>query len=170
MMPEKIGVGKIVATHGVRGEVKVLAWTKFPQRFRPGTGLLIQQGENISETTICRVRPMGRHLILKLSGVDDVNHAAALRGAVLKVEPWAVEPLPEGHYYHFQLVGSRVFTVAGEYLGRLTDILTTGANDVYVVQDGKNKEILIPALKTVVREIDLVREEIRVELPPGLRD
>jgi 16S rRNA processing protein RimM len=81
-----------------------------------------------------------------------------------------VEPLPEGHYYIFQLVGSRVYTTGGEFLGILTEVLTTGANDVYVVKGTGKKEILIPALKDVVRKIDLARREMTVALPPGLLD
>ncbi|WP_406678297.1 ribosome maturation factor RimM [Moorella sp. ACPs] len=170
MVPERIDVGKIVATHGVRGEVKVEPWTDFPGRFRPGTRMLLQLGEEIRPVTIAGARPHGRHLILKLAEVNDCDQAGALRGAVLKVEPWEVEPLPEGHYYIFQLVGSRVYTTGGEFLGTLTEVLTTGANDVYVVKGTGKKEILIPALKDVVRKIDLARREITVALPPGLLD
>ncbi|KYH32074.1 ribosome maturation factor RimM [Neomoorella mulderi] len=167
---DRIGVGKIVATHGVRGEVKVEPWTDFLGRFRPGTRLILQRGEEIRPVTVARARPHGRHLILKLAEINDADQAGALRGALLKVEPWEVEPLPEGHYYIFQLVGSRVYTTGGDFLGTLTDVLTTGANDVYVVKGAGKKEILIPALKEVVRKIDLARREISVALPPGLLD
>ncbi len=170
MTLKKIAVGKIVATHGIKGEVKVLIWTDFPQRFRPGTELLIQQEGKTKTVIIRRARISGRHLILKLDGVSDLDHARSLKGAVLEVERWEVEPLPEDRYYHFQLIGSRVFTVTGKYLGNLTDILTTGANDVFVVRDEKNAEILIPALKTVVCNVNLGKGEIRVQLPPGLLD
>jgi len=170
MVQERISVGKIVATHGIQGEVKVIPWTDFPQRFRPGTRLFIQQGDSICNATVAGARSQGRHLIIKLNEFNDASHAGALCGAVLKVEPWEIEPLPEGHYYHFQLVGSRVLTVKGEFLGNLIDILTTGANDVYVVRDETGKEILIPALRTIVHQIDLARREIRVEVPPGLLD
>ncbi|QGP93052.1 Ribosome maturation factor RimM [Neomoorella glycerini] len=170
MGPERIGVGKIVATHGVRGEVKVEPWTDFPGRFRSGTRLLLQQGEEVRPVTVASARSHGRYLILKLAGIDEVGQAVALRGALLQVEPWEVEPLPAGHYYIFQLVGSRVYTSGGDFLGTLTGVLTTGANDVYVVEGAGKKEILIPALKEVVQKIDLARREISVVLPPGLLD
>lgn len=170
MVQERISIGKIVATHGVRGEVKVIPWTDFPQRFRPGTRLFIEQGENIYTATVTGARFQGRHLIIKLKEFNDASHAGVLCGAVLKVEPWEVEPLPEGHYYHFQLVGSRVFTTEGELLGKLVDILSTAANDVYIIRSEAGKEILIPALKSVVRQIDVTKKEISVEVPPGLLD
>jgi 16S rRNA processing protein RimM len=170
MQQERIIVGRITAPYGVQGELKVMLLTDFPQRFRPGTRLFIQQGENTGIGTVVGARYAGKSFILKLAEINDAEHAGALRGAVLQVEPWEVEPLPEGHYYHFQLINSHVFTVAKEYLGRLTDILTTGANDVFVVQDETGKEVLIPALKTVVRRIDLTKKELHVELPPGLLD
>ncbi|WP_258361060.1 ribosome maturation factor RimM [Moorella sulfitireducens (nom. illeg.)] len=170
MVPDRIGVGKIVSTHGVRGEVKVEPWTDFPARFRPGTRMFLQQEEETRLVTITAARSQGRHIILKLAEINDCEEAGALRGAILKVDQGEVEPLPEGHYYIFQLVGSRVYTTGGEFLGTLTEVLTTGANDVYVVLGTGEKEILIPALKEVVRKIDLDRKEITVALPPGLLD
>ncbi|NLW07000.1 MAG: ribosome maturation factor RimM [Clostridia bacterium] len=170
MTKERIVVGRIAAPHGIRGELKVIPLTDFPQRFRPGTRLFIQQGEKTIPTKVTRARHTGSHIILKLAEINDANQAEAVQGAVLQVEPWEVEPLPEGHYYHFQLIGSQVFTVAKDYLGNLTDILTTGANDVYVVRNEDGREILIPALKSVVRRVDLAKKELYVELPPGLLD
>ncbi|WP_338834675.1 Ribosome maturation factor RimM [Moorella humiferrea] len=170
MTEERIGVGKIVAPHGVHGEVKVEPWTDFPERFRPGLKLLLQLGLETRRVTVAGARPHGRHLLLKLEEVNDCNSAEALRGAVLKVEPWEVEPLPEGRYYIFQLLGSRVYSTDGEFLGTLTDVLATGANDVYVVRGNNYKEILLPALKDVVLKIDVSRKEIIVALPPGLLD
>ncbi len=170
MTAARISVGKIVATHGIRGEVKVEPWTDFPERFRPGTRLLLQKGKATGAVTVAAARSHGRHLILQLAGINDLEQAATLPGSVLQVEPWEVEPLPEGHYYIFQLAGSRVYTTGGQFLGTLLDVLTTGANDVYVVRGAGDKEILIPALKEVVAAIDLARKEIRVALPPGLLD
>lgn len=176
MEAERIGVGKIIGTHGVRGEVKVFLLTDFPERFRPGTRLILEQeGAEGREgktfpVTVIRARPGKGNLILKLAEINDADQARAVRGAILKVEPWEVEPLPEGHYYIYQLLGSRVYTTGDEFLGTLEEILTTGANDVYVVRAEGTREILIPALKTVVRRVDLAGKEIRVELPPGLRD
>ncbi|MGI9859792.1 ribosome maturation factor RimM [Moorella naiadis] len=176
MAQELVSVGKITGTHGVQGEVKILPLTDFPERFRPGTRLILvpEGGEGRAfPVTVTRSRPGKGGLILKLAEINDRDQAAAVRGAILKVEPWAVEPLPEGHYYIYQLIGCRVYTQAGDYLGTLTDVLTTGANDVYVVREhdaGNAREVLIPALKEVVRQIDLNTREICVALPPGLLD
>lgn len=173
MTQELVSVGKITGTHGIKGEVKILPLTDFPERFRPGTRLiLIPEGEEgrAFPVTVIRSRFGKGGLILKLAEINDHDQATAVRGATLKVEPWAVEPLPEGHYYIYQLVGCRVYDLDGEYLGILTDVLATGANDVYVVRDNDAGEVLIPALKEVVRQIDLNTREIRVALPPGLLD
>jgi len=176
MVQERISVGIIISTHGVQGEVKVLPLTDFPERFRPGTRLILEQegaAGRALPVTVTRSRPGKGSLILKLAELNDVDRAGAVRGATLKVEPWEVEPLPAGHYYIYQLVGCRVYTTGGDCLGTLIDVLTTGANDVYVVRDndaGDAREVLIPALKQVVRRIDLTAREIQVELPPGLLD
>ncbi|MDN5345424.1 MAG: rRNA processing protein RimM [Clostridia bacterium] len=170
MADARVDVGKIVASHGILGEVKVEPWTDFPERFRPGTRLLLQHKGGTSRVTVREARSQGRYLLLKLAEINDADQARACQGAVLQVEPWEVEPLPPGHYYIFQLLGSRVFTTSGQFLGTLTDVITTGANDVYVVTGAGQKEILIPALKEVVRHINLARREICVEVPPGLLD
>jgi 16S rRNA processing protein RimM len=104
---------------------------------------------------------------LKLSGVDDRNAASALRERFLVVPESELEPLPEGQYYRFQLIGLKVRTTAGAPLGRVNDVLTTGANDVYIVQ-GERGEILVPATDEVIAEIDLEHGEMVIEEVPGL--
>jgi len=170
MVEERISVGKVVATHGIKGEIKVIPLTDFPNRFRPGTRLIAEKGDCITNVTVTRARSQGKQIIIKLAEINDVQLAEKLCGSVLKVEPWEVEPLPEGRYYHFQIIDCKVISTGGVFLGRVTDILTTGANDVYVVQSSNEKEILIPALKTVVKQVNTDKKEIIVELPPGLID
>ncbi|MDK2821045.1 MAG: rRNA processing protein RimM [Clostridia bacterium] len=170
MSQKKIIIGKVINTHGLRGEVKVLPLTDFPERFRSDLKLYLEQGEKIHTVTVNRVRTQGRHLIIKFSEINDANEAEKLRGALLKVEPWEVEPLPPGHYYIFQLVGASVFTTDGDFLGTLREVIATGANDVFVVKNDENKEILIPALKDVVKNIDLDKGKIEIKIIPGLLD
>ncbi|MGI9951072.1 ribosome maturation factor RimM [Moorellaceae bacterium AZ2] len=166
---KRIAVGKVVSTHGHRGEVKVWPWTDFPERFRPGTRLFLH-AQGGACLTVARSRRQGKSVIVQFAEIQDLTAAEKLRGAILEVEPWEVEPLPPGRYYIFQLIGCRVYTEEGELLGELREVQQTGANDVFIVVTPEGKEILIPALKEVVREIDVGQKIIRVKLIPGLLD
>ncbi|GFN23959.1 ribosome maturation factor RimM [Thermanaeromonas sp. C210] len=168
MEKKRIAVGKVVSTHGHRGEVKVWPWTDFPERYRPGTRLFLAQGDTC--LTVARSRQHGKSVIVQFAEIQDLTSAEKLRGAILEVEPWEVEPLPPGRYYIFQLVGCRVYTEEGELLGELRDVQQTGANDVFVVVTPEAGEVLIPAVKEVVREIDVEQGIIRVKPIPGLLD
>ncbi|MCG0277203.1 MAG: ribosome maturation factor RimM [Thermanaeromonas sp.] len=170
MDTKRVAVGKILTTHGHRGEVKIWPWTDFPQRFRPGTKLWLRSRQGSERVTITSSRPHGRHLILKFAEIPDMAAAERLRNAILEVDPWEVEPLPPGRYYVFQLIDCEVFTVEGEFLGKLKDVQKTGANDVFVVVTREGREILLPALKKVVKEIDIHKKIIKVKLLPGLLD
>ncbi|HHP51093.1 MAG TPA: 16S rRNA processing protein RimM [Moorella mulderi] len=167
-MLKRVTVGKIRTAHGIRGEVKVEPLTDFPQRFRPGIRLFIDQGQGERAVTIEKARPHGPLLLVKFKEIQGREEALALRGCLLQVEPWEVEPLPEDHYYIFQLIGCLVYTVEGEYLGILTEVLRTRAHDVYVVTSPEGKEILLPARKELLPLIDVARRRIEVILPPGL--
>jgi len=106
-------------------------------------------------------------VLLTLVGVDDRDAAEALRGQWIYVAIEDALPLGEGEYYHFQIVGLQVITAEGEALGRITEILPTGANDVYVIQ-GPRGEILVPALEGVILNVDLPNGRMIVRLPEGL--
>jgi 16S rRNA processing protein RimM len=109
-------------------------------------------------------------VILTLEEIADRNQAEALKDWEIAIEPEDLEQLPEGRYYIFQLVGLTVFTMEHQELGILTDVLQTGANDVYVVKTAEGKELLLPALKSVVKKIDLQTKEMLVDPLPGLLD
>jgi 16S rRNA processing protein RimM len=111
----------------------------------------------------------GEHHLLHLESVDDRNAAEKYRGAEVRLRSSEIPGLPPGTYYHWQIIGLHVITEEGEPLGRVTEILQTGANDVYVVRGETQGEILIPAIEPVVREIDLEAQTVRVHLLPGLR-
>lgn len=167
MGEEYITVGEIVGTHGYRGAVRLIPHTDFPERFKElGEITVLLRGRRrvfaIEDSFVHR-----RFVILKLRGVDSMDAARELRGGLLQITRDRVRPLPPGHYYLFQIIGLDVYEVGGEYLGRVVDVIKTGANDVYVVRGGKG-EILIPALKNVVREVDPGRGRMTVALPPGL--
>ena len=160
-----IPVGRVLSPRGTGGEVQVEVLSDSPGRFTPG-GVVFLQGKRLVIGG-CSHLSRGR-LALTLEGVYDRGQAEGLRGALLTVPEDMVPSLPEGEYYHFQLVDMDVFTGDGEYLGRITEVLSTGANDVYVVvRDGR--EMLIPAIEDVVVGVDVGGGRMKVELPPGLR-
>ena len=161
--PERLVIGRIIRPWGHRGQVKVERHTDFPQRFRSGVRFLIGQEEYLCEDV---TRPPGA-LVLKLQGVESPEDAEQLRGALLEVPTSQAEPLPQGTYYYYQVLGLEVHTTGGEFLGRVTEILPTGSNDVYVIQ-GPRGEVLIPATGEVVTAVDLDAGRITIEPLPGL--
>lgn len=163
--PEFLIVGHIIAPWGIRGEVKVEVITDFPERFTPGRCVYLDG----SPIQIENCRPHKQHLLVKLATIDSVEAAEKLRGRDLTIPRSELRPLPEGLYYAFQIIGLKVVTTEGETLGRVTDIMTTASNDVYIVE-GRRGEILIPAIEDVVKSIDLRRGKIVIEAIEGLLD
>lgn len=166
---EWVTIGAVTAPHGVRGEVRVMPLTDFPDRFFDLKRVFLLQGATRHEYRVEGVKSLSRGLfLLKLQGVDRREDAERLRRAEVQVPRAEAVPLPPGMYYVFDLVGARVVTVDGQELGLLKDVLTTAANDVYVVEDGDGREVLIPAVSHVVLSIDVDRGEIIVDPPLGL--
>ncbi len=160
-----IVVGVIRSAWGLRGDVSVEPLSDAPDRFAPG-GVLHLKGK---PTRIERARPSKRGLLLKLDAVADRTQAEALRGERLTILPDQAAPLPDGVYYHYQIIGMRVQTDAGEPLGVITEIIVTGGNDVYVIAKPGSRDLLIPALPDVVLDVDVPNALMLVSLPDGLR-
>jgi 16S rRNA processing protein RimM len=156
-------VGQVIRPWGTRGQVKIEVLTDFPQRFRPGVRLLIDDRSYLCEAV---TRPP-KSLVLKLQGVESPEQAEELRSALLEVPTAEAEPLPEGSYYYYQVLGLEVYTTDGDHLGQVAEILPTGSNDVYVVQ-GPRGEVLIPATAEVITALDLKAGRITIEPLPGL--
>jgi 16S rRNA processing protein RimM len=154
--------GRVLAPHGVHGEVKVEPLTDFPARFSPGSVLWLRG----APVRVARSRWQGRTVVLKLEGLDDRNAAEQLRGAELQVMP-SPEGLGEGVYYRDDVIGLRVADEDGTDLGRVADVLRTGSNDVFVVR-GPQGELLLPATDDVVKSVDVEAGRMVIELLPGL--
>ena len=159
-----VTVGRVIAAWGLRGELKVESLSDDPRRFLPGAAVYL----NGSRTTVERSSKAKWGLRLKLDAVNDRTHAESLRGASLTVSRDEVRPLPEGSYHHFQIIDIDVWTEGGEHLGRVREVLTTGANDVYVVRKAGRRDLLLPALSDVVLDFDLDARHMRVRVPEGL--
>ena len=166
MRPEEaeVIVGRVSGAWGLRGDLKIQLLTDFPSRFSPGSVVYLE-GE---PARVERSRPIRGGMLVKLDVVNDRTRAESLGGHFLSIPEREVGPLPEGSYYHFQIIDARVWSDQGEYLGQVAEILTTGSNDVYVVKGSDRKELLIPALEGVILAVDLFQNRITVRLPEGL--
>ncbi len=155
---------------GVRGEVKVEPLTDFPERFAELSRvfLVAPKGKEIP-CPVQSVRRIGKSLVLLLAGYDSPEAAAAISGWLVAVPEEEAVPLPEGAYYHFELVGMEVYAESGEHLGRITDVFTTPANDVYVMRRGKN-EVYLPATKEIIRQVDRAAKRMTIHVMDGLLD
>lgn len=157
----------VVKPHGLRGEVWVDLNTDFPERLPEWPSLEIVGTAGPRQAKVEYVKGIvGGRCIVKLKGAGDRDQAEALRGQLLRIARSEIPPLPEGAYYDFQIVGLRVVTTDGRDLGRVVQIMRTGANDIYET----DTETLIPAVPDVVREIDLEEGQILIEAIEGLLD
>lgn len=161
MSPDLIIIGKIVAPHGVRGDVRVTPLTDFPERFSSMQAVLV--GERL--LPLERVKEHQQFLLLKFRGLDDRNAVEELRGQLLYVTRQEVMPLAAGEYYVFDIIGMNVYTTAGALLGKVSDVLATGSNDVYVVERPKLRPLLVPALKKIVTELDTAKRRMVIQCP-----
>lgn len=154
-MKRDIAIGKIVGTYGHRGMMKVLPLTDFPDRFFEMDRVTLEQDGKQKEYTVAEVKRHKKHVLISLVEVSDMSGAEVLRGSLIKIGREELAPLPEGSYYIFDIIGLKVFTAEGGYIGVVEDVIQTGANDVYVVGTGDLAPVLVPALKDVVREVDI---------------
>lgn len=160
-------IGRIVAPHGLRGEVRVRLETDFPARFEGlRNAWLVHEGA-VAPVVIKGQRPHRGGVLLLLDGVTDAGTAGRLRGAEIAVGRDAVVPLGPDEFYIFEVIGLRARTEDGRILGRVTEVLRGPGNDVYVVR-GPIGQTLIPALRAVVRRVDRAAGEMIVDLPTGL--
>jgi 16S rRNA processing protein RimM len=164
--PVFLAVGKLRRPHGVRGEFWMDVLTDFPERLKPG--VTVFAGENHQVLHISRCRSHGSSLLVTFEELSDPEMAGVLRNEFLYVRSEDIPHLPEGEYYHHQILGLRVVGEKGEGLGRVVDILETGANDVCVVRQDSGAEFLLPIVDSTVLEIDLDKGFMRVHLLEGL--
>ena len=156
---KKVVIGKISAPHGVRGEVRIVPLTDFPERFENLKTVFL---EDDSKMELESVKFSNKFIIAKFKNINSRNDIEIFNGKLLMLNRSDIPSLPEGEYYNFDIIGLEVIDDKGINLGKISEILKTGSNDVYVV-DGE-KQILIPALKKVVKEININDGFMKVEL------
>lgn len=164
-------VGKIVNTHGLQGEIRVISSTDFAEnRFKPGNTLFLFMDENKApiELKIAGHRTHKNFELLTFEGYQNINEVEKFKGGILKIAESQLTPLDENEFYFHEIIGCVVYTVAGEEIGKIREILTPGANDVWVIKGKGGKEILIPYIEQVVKEIDVKNKKILIEPLEGL--
>ena len=169
-MQEYLEIGQIVNTFGVKGMVKVNPFTDDITRFDKLKKVYICKKGKMEEVEIEEVKYHKKMVLLKLKGISNMNDAELQKGSYLKIHRKDAIPLPEGTYFIADLIGLDVYTDDGILLGKVDDIYNTGSNDIYVVKDELGKQILLPAIKDVLKEIDLDNEKITVHIIKGLLD
>jgi len=165
---EWVALSKLVKPHGVQGEIRGVLLTDVLENFRGRATIRWRRGREVQELEIEGIRPHGTLLLFKFKGVDDRDAARELVGGLLEIPLEELVPLPPGEYYWYQLLGLKVYTEEGEYLGELQEIMETGGHDVYVVRK-EGEEILLPAIKEVVKAVVLEEGCMVVHLLEGLR-
>lgn len=169
-MLEYLIVGQLINTHGVKGELKATSQTDDPQRFKKLKWVYIDKNGIMEKYDINGVKFFKQFVIIKFQGVDSIEEAEKLKGFYIKVDRANAVKLPENSFFISDIIGLKVYDENNQLLGELKDVIQTGSNDVYVVRDSDSKEILIPALKSVVKEVSIEEGKISVILPKGLLD
>ena len=167
-----IPVGKVIGVHGLNGTTKVYSYAESLSVFEPNSSILLMSAGGGREIYYIKwVKPHARGILLGLKEITNRDQAQKLVGSEILIERIRLPELENGAFYWCDIIGLSVFSSDGEYLGHVASIIATGSNDVYVVKDpdnSKDNEILIPAIESVVQEIDLERQTMRVDLPEGL--
>lgn len=168
-MADYFVIGDIVNTQGIKGEVRVIPCVDDVTRFELLDRVYLDKKGKITEYQVENIRYHKQFVLLKLIGVNDMTAAEALKGSVVKITEDMAIPCAEDEYYLKDLYDMTVVTDDGEELGIITDVLFTGANDVYVVTPKKGRDILIPAIKQVILDVDIENGKMTVKLLEGLR-
>ena len=167
-MEEYLEIGQIVNTNGLKGLLKVKPLTDDITRFEELETIYIQIHSQLVEKKIEKVRYVKNMVLLKLEGIDDINEAEKYRNLYIKINRKDIKELPENSYLIVDMLKCEVYTEENELLGKMIDVLQTGSNDVYVVKNENGKEILLPAIKDIVKKIDIQNKKIIVKLMEGL--
>ncbi len=166
-----LNVGKIVNTHGIKGEVRVISRTDFPdERYKEGNTLYVETPgiEELEKVTITHHRKHKQFDLLQFAGHDSVSDVERYKGSLLKVSTDQLGELEADEFYYHEIIGCRVVDETGEEIGRIKEILSPGANDVWVVQRKGEKDLLIPYIDGVVLNVNINQQLVKIHLMEGL--
>ena len=163
-------IGKIINTHGLKGEVKISAWTNLPEDFEDFSYALVKGERGEEKLNIEGIKYQKNNLIVKFREINSIEEAQCYKNAVLYLPKEALGELPENVYYIADLLDCEVFSEDGEKIGVLYDIFSTGSNDVYDIRRENAKNLLVPIIDGVVKAVDIENKKIVIKLPEGLED
>lgn len=156
-------IGRIIREWGIKGELLVLPLTYDPKRFKELKDIYIEKNLSLEQKEILEVKPYRENILLKIKECDTPEKAKKYRGAYIKIQRSKSPELPKDTYYYYDIIGMDVYTINGEHLGKIDSIMRAGECDVYTIK-GDKKEYLIPAIKDVIKEINLKSKRMTVEL------
>lgn len=167
-MEDMLQVGVITQTHGVRGEVKVFPTTDDVNRFKKLKQVILDTGKETMPLEIQSVKFFKQFVILKFKGIDNINDIEKYKRCSLYVTREHAVPLEEDEYFIADMIGMKVCTEDGNIFGTLKDVIETGANDVYVIENAEHGEVLVPAIKECIRSVDIEKGQMMIHLMDGL--
>lgn len=167
-MENLLQVGVISSTHGIRGEVKVFPTTDDVKRFKRLKNVILDTGKEHLSLEIEGVKFFKQFAILKFKGIDNINDIEKYKGKSLLVDRANAVRLRKNEYFIVDLIGIEVFTEDGEFFGTMKDVLETGANDVYIIDSEKHGEVLVPAIKQCILNVDIENRKMTIHLLEGL--
>lgn len=163
-------IGQITNTQGINGEVRVFPLTNDPNRFKKLDWVYLsnQNSEELTKYQIEGVRLHNNYVIVKFTDIKTMNEAEMLKGKIIRIPREKAVKLPKDSYFIADLIGMKVYDIDNNYLGIIHDVLETGSNDVYVIKQQEAKDLLIPAIKDVVREVNIDDKKMIIKLIEGL--
>lgn len=167
-MEDMLQVGVITQTHGVRGEVKVFPTTDDVNRFKKLKQVILDTGKKKMPLEIQSVKFFKQFVILKFKGIDNINDIEKYKRCSLYVTREHAVALEEDEYFIADMIGMEVCTEDGNIFGTLKDVIETGANDVYVIENAEHGEVLVPAIKECIRSVDIEKGQMMIHLMDGL--
>lgn len=167
-MEKQLQVGVISSTHGIRGEVKVFPTTNDAARFKQLKKVYLDTGWEQIELQIEQVKFFKQFAILKFKGIDNINDIEKYRGKSLLIDREDAVELEEDEYYIADMLGMEVYTEDGAFFGKLKDVMETGANDVYIIDTQEHGEVLLPAIRDCILDVDVEKSRMTIHLMEGL--
>ena len=167
-MEQFLQVGVISSTHGIRGEVKVFPTTDDPKRFKKLKQVILDTGKEKRDLEVESVKFFKQFVILKFKGIDNINEVERYKRCPLLVTRDHAVPLQEDEYFIADMIGMQVVTEDGALFGTLKDVIETGANDVYIIESSEHGEVLVPAIKECILDINIEEQKMQIHLMDGL--
>lgn len=168
MKQEYFEIGQIVNTFGIKGFVKVKPFTDDLERFEELESIYIVKNKELKEFNIEQIKYHKNLVLIKFKGIDDINMAEKYKNCYIKIKRENARKLPQNTYFIADLIGIKVYDENGNFLGRVDDIYNNKIHDIYVIKDDLGKQILLPSIKEVIKQVDIDNDKIVVHLIDGL--